>query len=316
MKAALLLPSLILGALASAPARASNVVVSNLTSPESPGATLTAANGSPLAAGSLVRLGAFPGLDTEQIAALAQQGPASVAAALTPFGPAFPVGSGAAGNPGSIEFTASQATGTQAGSLYAVILNGASVETSTESLVLKLSEVLPADDASGLPAYLAVHLRDAELVFGSDTAAGYATKASEPESFETWITRQLGSGAASADHLAEADPDHDGASNLLEYAFGSGAGDGSSIARLEIHESNGEYFARYLRRVGDSSLQIRCEAETQIDAETWPTLETTVTVIGDSSAPTGYERVQQLLPTSAGQAFARLRVTRIGEQGE
>lgn len=313
MKAALL-SSMIVAALASASALASNVVVSNLTSPETAGAALTAANGSPLAAGSLVRLGTFPGLDLTQIAALAEQGPSALVDALTPFGPAFPVGTGASGSAGSIEFTASQELAAQGGSLYAVILNAANVETATEALVLKLSETLPADDASGLPAYLAVHLRDAELVFGSSSTAGFASKASGsvPEGFETWIASQLGSGALPADLLAEADPDQDGASNLVEYAFGSGAADGASITKLEIHRSGEQFFVRYLRRVGDSGLRIRCETESQLDVETWPTLDTPVTVLEDP-APAGYERVQQPLPATEGLIFARLRATRTTE---
>lgn len=312
MKAAFL-SSLIVAAFASAPALASNVVVSNLTSPEATAATLATASGSPLTAGSLVRLGTFPGLDPAQISTLAEQGPSPLVAALTPFGPAFAIGTGASGTAGSIEFTASQDLAAQGGGLYAVILDAASIETATEALVLKLSEVLPADDASGLPAYLAVHLRDADLVFGFPASGGgFASKASGslPGSFETWIASQLGSGASPADLLAGADPDRDGASNLVEYALGSGAADGSSIAKPEIHRSGGQFFVRYLRRVGDPGLQIDCETESQLAAGTWPTLDTPLTILEDPSAPAGYERVEQPLPATEGQAFARLRATR------
>lgn len=292
------------------PAHASNVVVSNLGSAGGGSTVLASSSGTPLQPGSLVCLGTFPGLAAAAIRELAEQGPAQLGTALVSFGASSSIGTGAQGTPGTIEFTANQATPAGEEELYAVVLNGSTAGASTESLVLKLGNTVPIDDASGLPGYLAVHLRHAEVVFGSATDSGFATAAAagEPTGYDAWITATLGAGASPDDLLPDADADGDGLSNFTEYAFGSEANSGASLAQVEIIEVEGQLHARYLRRAGDPSLLTICEIASSLGGDDWQELLTPVTVVPESVAPEGYERVQQALPEDqGGKLFARLR---------
>jgi len=290
---------------------ASNVVVSNLSAAGSETAALTDSSGTPLAAGSIVQLGTFPGLDAAAITALAGQGPLALLEGLTPFGPAFPIGTGAGNAAGQIEMTANQAVGATTGGLYAVVLNAPAAGAATEVLVLKLADSIPADDASSLPGYLAVHLRDAELVFGSQGDSGFSTQAIVvPGAFDAWILAQLGAESDPADRDAGADADGDGLSNLLEYGLGSLAGDGSSRPRIEIQELNGEYHVLSLRRTNDPAISFACEVQADLSAIVWPVLDTPLLEAANppAAAPEGYQWMQQRLP-SGSRAFVRLKVT-------
>jgi hypothetical protein len=290
---------------------ASNVVLSNLSAAGSTAAALTDSSGTPLAAGSMVQLGTFPGLDAAAIAALAGQGPVALLEGLTPFGPAFEIGTGAGNAAGQIEVTANQAVGVATGGLFAVILNASATGTSTEMLLLKLADTVPADDASSLPGYLAVHLRDAEVVFGSEADGGFSTRAIvAPGTFDAWILAQLAEDSDPAERSAGADADRDGFSNLLEYGLGSLAGDGSSRPRIEIRETNGEYHVFSLRRMGDPALAVACEVQSDLSAIVWPLLDTPLleAMNPPATAPDGYQWTQQRLPAGS-RAFVRLKVT-------
>jgi hypothetical protein len=293
-------------------ASASNVVVSNLATAASSGALLTDASGAPLPSGSMVRLGTFPGLDVTAIVALAQQGPGALLAGLDGFGPAFVVGAGAGSAAGHVEITANQAVASSISGLHAVILNAPTVEAATEVMVLRLADSVPADDASSLPGYLAIHLRDAEVVFGTRGSAGIATQsASVPATgFGAWILAQLGDESSPADRAAEADADGDGLANLLEYALGSSAGDGSSRVRVEIREQGGEYFVLSLRRLQDPALEFVCEVQADLSSSNWPELDSPLAQAFNppSIAPEGYQWMEQKLP-SGSRSFVRVKVT-------
>ncbi len=308
-------PALIVAALlgiTTAPLAASNVVLSNFSESNSADTALQDSQGHPLPVGSFVLAGTFPGLATVEVAALANSGADDLVSACTVFGAAVSMGSGSSGTPGMIEFTASAPlTAEIEEGLYAVVLNGASPAQATECLVLKFSSPVPADDPSGLPGYLAVHLREAAVVFGARTASGFTTRAtgSVPGGFEAWILTQAAKGA---DLLPDGDADADGVTNLLEYAFGSGAGDGASLATLEILPVGENHAVQYLRRVDDPVLVISCETVTAVNEDTWFTLNSPVATVADDPrpVPAGYERVRQLLPAGMHRAFARLRVSR------
>lgn len=310
MSAPSLFPSsLALMLLSAAAVSASNVVVSNLAAS---GALMTGSSGDPLAAGSMIRLGSFPGLDAAEISTLAEQGPDALLAALSGFGPAFQVGTGAGNAAGRVEITANQAVADGGPELHAVVLNAPTAGAATEVLVLRLADSVPADDLSGLPGYLAVHLRDAELVYGTHDGTGYATRAAAVagETFDAWILGQLGEDSTPADRTAEADADGDGTANLLEYALGSLPGDAASRPRIEIRESNDEYFVLTLRRTSDPSITIACETEADLSAAVWPLLETPLEDVIDppAPAPEGHRWVQQKLPPGS-RAFVRVKVT-------
>lgn len=309
MKAALTL--LTLACLAACPATASNVVVSNFSQAGHEEGILMDSNHQPLPVGSLVQLGSFPGKTPEEIAALANSGATDLMAALVPFGQPVAIGAGSTSSAGTLEFTASSALQAGITGLHVVVLNASSVEAATEWLVLKIKTPVPADDPSGLPGYLAVHLRDSELVFGSATTTGFATGTGVVEQgFTAWIAAQLGSGALPADLLPEADADGDGLSNLLEYAFGSSAKDGSSRAALELLKLGDSFAVEYLRRTDDSALTFACETEADPAAIEWTVLDTPISVVTDERpVPAGYERVRQALPSTGACLFARLRAS-------
>jgi len=274
-------------------------------------AALSDSTGAALPVGSQIRLGTFANLSGAEILALAAQGPAAVNAALLPFGQTSAVGNGSTGAAGTLEFTASEPLAAGLADLYALVLNATNTADATELLLLKISSRVPADDPSGLPGYLAVHLRHAELIYGTPSGAGFSTGAAQdqPSGFATWITAQLGAGAAPEDLAEDADADHDGFPNLLEYALGSQAGSGSSLATLELVTSDGQRHVQYLRRNDDATLSITCELQVDPAAPAWTVLTSPVVVIAEPAAPAGYERVRRLLPESpAGRAFARLRV--------
>ncbi|MCW1922222.1 hypothetical protein OKA05_06635 [Luteolibacter arcticus] len=302
---------LLLVALSAMACPASNVVMSNLFSAEGSSTTLTDSSGALLASGSLVQLGTFPGLGEAGVAALALHGPVTLMSGIDGFGSAFGVGAGAGNAEGRIEITANEAVGIATGELYAVILNAPTVEAATEVLVLKLADSVPADDASSLPGYLAVHLRDAEVVFGAQGAGGFSTQAATiPTSFDAWILGQLGEDSDPTLRSAGADADGDGLTNLLEYGLGSLAGDSSSRPRIEIQETSGEYHVLSLRRMDDPALVFACEVQADLSEIVWPLLETPLLEAANPPvpAPDGHQWMQQRLP-SGSRAFVRLKVT-------
>jgi hypothetical protein len=292
------------------PLAASNVVVSNLSQTAGGNAALQDSQGMPLAAGSFVQAGSFSGKTAAELAALANDGAVALMAEFTPFGTAVTVGTGSGGTAGTIEFTASAPISAEIPeSLHVVVFNASNPAEATECLILGIGEA-PLDDPSGLPGYLAVHLRETTLVFGTRTASGFATRGEAVTGgFETWIATQTGSGT---NLLPDEDADSDGVANLVEYAFGSAAGEGSSRASLEIVKLGEAFAAEYLRRNDDPALVMFCETGTNPSSGTWLPLESPVVALAEDPrpVPAGYERVRQSLPGVPDRLFARLRVSR------
>ena len=132
------------------------------------------------------------------------------------------------------------------------------------------------------------------------------------ESFASWIQ-------GSPDPTLGADPDKDGLSNLLEYAFGGDAGDASATApsghALRPAIGRNESFVRFShpRRLDAAARGLIYQAEVSgSPAGPWTATLPPGTVV--SSAPyipaaEGFELSTLDIPLDAGRLFVRLRVT-------
>jgi hypothetical protein len=289
----------------------STVVFSNLVDDTAGNASrLVDSHGSPLAAGSWIRLGTFGNLGAAEIAALAHQGPSVLLAAFTPFGGESSVGTGANSASGRIEFAASAPLTSPRPGLHAVILNGPSPASATELLIASLPGIAPPDDASGLVGYLAVHLEDAPLIVGTHTAGELATVA-QGTRFESWMTDHTSSGLSPDILLPNADADGDGAANLLEYGLGTLPGDAASHPVMESFRENGMLRIRFLSRSDDPDLALSLQTSGNLLEDSWIPATTTPVAVPSPPypAPAGFAWLQQDLPMSEDRLFARLRAT-------
>lgn len=289
-------------------ASATVAVISNLDEPGQPSAVVRASNGVPLPVGTAVSLVSFPGKSAAEIAALAASGVAPLQAAAVFFGSSSVVGEGSA-QAGLFEFRTGTPLGAALDNPHVLVVRG-----SNELLLLRLPRSIPADDLSGPEGHIAIHLDDAEVVYGSRNAAGFSTAVSppvvQPTLFEAWILAELGESSLEVDRLPGADADRDGVVNLVEYATGSDPGDGGSRFAIHLRRSpGGVHFVQYLRRTGDGALLYTAERLSNDGAGPWIALEGTpvAPVEAPSPAPASFEWVEQALPAGA-SGFARLRV--------
>lgn len=292
---------------------ATTVVFSNLVPTAAGNASrLVDSKGAPLGIGSWVGLGYFGTLSPAEIAALAQEGKDALLAAFTPYGAASTIGTGTAAAAGRIEFAGNATLSQPQGGLHVVIFNAATPAAATEMLVAALPGIVPADDASGLIGYMAVHLEDATLLVGTQDANGIAT-ASLPGGFDVWMADQNQSGLSSAELLPEADADHDGVPNLVEYALGSLACDPASHANVDPVVENGIFRLRFLGRNDDPDLKIQVESTSDPGSSSWMiSTEPIVEMLpSPSPAPSGHVWLQVDLPASGNRKFARVRVSLI-----
>ncbi|RYD40362.1 MAG: hypothetical protein EOP85_14375, partial [Verrucomicrobiaceae bacterium] len=95
--------SVFLALLVSPSLLAGTVLITTLPDENRELAPLTSLEGIPLSQGTLVRVGAFPSLDDDQILDLASQGLDKVVAAFVPFGESREIGQGADGAAGGFE---------------------------------------------------------------------------------------------------------------------------------------------------------------------------------------------------------------------
>lgn len=289
---------------------AAQAVVSNLEAPGNLSARVTDPAGVPLAAGCLARLLVFPGKSPAEVAALASSGLESLLAGSQAFGAPSFVGAGAA-QPGRLEFEAGQGLAQPQGGLHLLVLDSAAPATATGFLLLRLPLVLPADELTGPEAYAAVHLADAEVVFGTRNAAGFATApAGSPSGYEIWIGGLLGEGYSDEDRHPDADPDHDGRANLIEYATGTSPAHSTPAECLKLErDANGVARVIYLRRGGDDGILCRIDYRPTLAEGVWAGLESAITYpsVVPFPAPDGCEWVGQALP-AGDRGFVRLRV--------
>ena len=291
------------------PAAASLAVVSNLEQAQQASSQLRDSGGVLLPLGCAVRVVTFPGKSQSEVIELAASGlPALLGAALT-FGQPSVVGEGS-DVAGTFEFQSGAALAAPLEGGHVLVTNAAS----TELLLLRLSQAIPADELAGPEGHIAVHLDDAEVVFGSRGASGFATAVSPvvvpPTPYESWIQSELGAWIPLADRLPGADADRDGVVNLIEYATGTDPGDGGSRFAIRLRRSpEGTHFVQYLRRTGDASLVYAAERLLNEGDGPWIALEGTpeAPVEAPSPAPASFEWVEQPMPAGT-SGFARLRV--------
>ena len=86
--------------------------------------------------------------------------------------------------------------------------------------------------------------------------------------YNTWATAE--NGLSGADALSSADPDGDGVSNLLEYAFVTDPGAASSqTSPAELGEDAGVFTMNYRRRTDAAARGLRYTVEAGLDLEGW-----------------------------------------------
>ena len=290
--------------------RAAEAVVSNLEAEGSASAVISDSTGSPLSAGCHLRLVMFPEKSPAEIAVIADSGLAAMLAQSQIFGIASAIGSGGS-EPGRLEFQTGEAVTQPLTGLHLLAVNAADPATATEYLLLKLPIVLPADELAGPGAHTSIHLADAEVVFGSSTATGFATAAAAtPSGFGSWVGAMLGAGYTEADHLPDADHDRDGRANLIEYATGTLPSDAALVECLKLqHEAGGETQVLFLRRADDEGILSKIDYREVLGAGDWSELASAITTPTEVPfpAPEGCEWVRQTLP-AANRGFVRLRV--------
>lgn len=124
-------------------------------------------------------------------------------------------------------------------------------------------------------------------------------------SFEDWIS---GFGLTGADALSDADPDGDGASNIVEYAF---SGDPTRASELGnqpgLLRSEDGLTVRFIRanRV-DGVLEYHLEVSSDLSPGSWQSLVLKDDSINDLGR--GFSEVKQLLSGTGNALFVRLRV--------
>jgi hypothetical protein len=195
---------------------------------------LTSLAGVPLAEGTQVLVGAFPGLDDGEILdAAALGGLAQVTAAFVQFGDACAIGQGVDGAAGGFEIAVKdKAPAAWVGETVSLLIQAAD----DEFLVARFEGmVFEAETETGLEPLLSLHLADAKVLVGSRFGSARLATSAAPSvgSFTTWLA---GFSAITdpAMRLPGADADHDGRSNFLEYATGGNPESGADPAPCEI----------------------------------------------------------------------------------
>ncbi|MCP5542857.1 MAG: hypothetical protein H7A49_03000 [Akkermansiaceae bacterium] len=131
------------------------------------------------------------------------------------------------------------------------------------------------------------------------------------QSFDAWI-------AGASDVSAEGDPDHDGLSNLLEFAFGgdpmsaTAVGPGGRAPRPAMEMEAEEFVVKYPRRTDAAARGLSVVPEFSGALGGWSMASPPGTV--EDAAPfepavAGFEEVTLRIPVSAGARYVRVRVS-------
>ena len=151
------------------------------------------------------------------------------------------------------------------------------------------------------------------------TAASSATLAITETPFDAWRFAKFGPAATTPDAAADADPDHDHASNLLEYATGTEPLDATSAAPPQLLA--GSYLTLAFTRIPAATdlaytVQVSADLQTWLDGSdyastgrTAPSAHTTEVSRNDANPETVIVRDNTAI-SGAAHRFIRLRVTR------
>ncbi len=246
------------------PVTASIVVVSAVPDEGLALSPLRGSDGLPLPPGSEFRLGGFPGRDTAALLDAANTGGyAAVAELFVPFGPPCQIGNGTDGEAGRFEVSVREPqlpeTSPLAGEDIFLVV---SENVRQEYFVARFpGKTFAPDSESAVEPLLVLHLSEARLVLGATRPGPAFSTLTAPltGSFAQWIGQfpEL----TTDDRLPLSDPDHDGRSNLVEYATGgnpvSSAGDPPvcGISR----DSQGDFWIHFPQRSDIGTLRYEIE---------------------------------------------------------
>lgn len=125
-----------------------------------------------------------------------------------------------------------------------------------------------------------------------------------PGGYSDWATTTYGLSGPSADRTA--DPDGDGFPNVQEFLFGtSPVANNGSLS--QVSQSGGNLLITWFQRSSGSSLY---GLEESPDLESWTPANATPAVSGNQGgAPSGYQRMEALIPITGGSKFVRVTGT-------
>ncbi len=218
---------------------AGTVVITSLPDEEHPLDPLTAVDGVPLATGSLVKVGAFPGMtDDEVLDAAASGGLTQVLASFVGFGSARNMGDGVDGAAGCFEIALREEMPAGAPLVGEEISLLVQKEDAQEFFVARFKgSVFAEDPDTGLEPLLSLHLADAKAITGTRYGQSRLATSAAPASgsFETWIDGFSGITDPLL-KLPDADADGDGRSILV--ALGTGTSPVSALVPLPCQLSS------------------------------------------------------------------------------
>jgi len=298
------LRSILLATLASTPLFAGTVVITSVQDDSHSLQPLTALNGIPLAVGTQVRVGAFPGLSDDQVLDLAAQGLPQLTAVFVPFGIPCSIGQGVEGAAGGFEIAVkdSGAAPAWAGQTVSLLIQTAGGEFIVARFPGKIFEL---ETATGLEPLLSLHLADAKVIVGNRQGSEKLATAVSPSvgSFSTWLAG-FPSITDPALKFPNADADSDGRSNFLEYATGGDPASSNDPPPCWIStDPSGNLWVRFSRVPGLAAIDYRLESSGDLMT---PWLETTGTVEPDPESANTM-RMQLTTPISDSHFF-RLNV--------
>lgn len=234
------------------------MVITSLPDEEHPLDPLTAVDGIPLAAGSLVQVGVFPGLtDDEVLDAAASGGLTGVLGSWVGFAGAQAIGDGVDGAAGGFEIALRQALPTASPLVGEEVSLVAQNAGGQEFFVARFKGVrFAADPDTGLEQVLSLHLADARAITGTRYGRTRLATSTAPArgSFETWMD---GFPGITDPHLKhpDADADGDGRSNYLEYVTGSSPVSATEPQPCQLISDGGGFWIRFSRAAGLGNAQ-------------------------------------------------------------
>jgi hypothetical protein len=126
--------------------------------------------------------------------------------------------------------------------------------------------------------------------------------------FEQWRTAQFANGISNPDSAPTADPDHDGLTNLVEYALGTnpGIGNDTGLASTITNTSGTKYFQLTVpKNPAATDVTTSIQLSTSLDAGSW---STSGLVVLENTSTTLTVRTSQPVD-SAPRQFLRVLVT-------